>query len=75
MNNGAPPSHWPERDLVYNRIINKLFRESMVQVKDVITGVKQTFDPTIITNNFLFLMIISIDITCALECNSKSTVE
>jgi len=49
----APPSHWSERDLVYDWIINKLFiRESLVlKVKDVITRVKQTFDPAVIMNN------------------------
>ena len=53
LNNGASPSHWPERDLVYDWIIDKLFiRESVVfKVKDVITGVKRTFDPAIIMNN------------------------
>ena len=49
----TPPSHWPERDLVYDWIINKLFiRESVVlKVKYVITRVRWTFDPTVIMNN------------------------
>ena len=53
LNNGAPPSHWSERDLVYDWIINKLFiRESVVfKLKNVITGVKRTFDPATIMNN------------------------
>ena len=42
-------SYWLERDLVYGWIINKLFiRESMVlKVKDVIIGVKRTFDKAV----------------------------
>ena len=49
----GPPSHWPERDSVYHWIIIELFiRESIVlKVQDVITGVKWTFDPPIVTNN------------------------
>ena len=49
----APPSHRPERDLIYDWIMNKLFiGESMVlKVKNVIIGVTWTFDPTVITNN------------------------
>ena len=49
----TPPSHWPERDLVYDWIINKLFiRESVVlKVKDVIIVVKRTFDLAITMNN------------------------
>ena len=35
-------------------------------MKDVITGVKRTFDPAIIMNNSdLLVIVISMDITCA----------
>ena len=48
-----PPSHWHEGNLVYDWIMHKLFIRKLVvlKVKDIITGVKRTFDPAVIMNN------------------------